>query len=356
MTGELRRLVVILEPEAACRRRMLDRGYPAEVADEIAFYLAQASDFEAVVEPLRRRLDEDGVELCVAAIDDRGAWLPLLTGPERAGTLVWCLTDGFAWYRGSLVSSLAALLDVPQLGSPPAVRHMCQDKLRCLGLAAAIGLCTPPSVLAEDGEPLSPTDGLPRSGPLFVKPNTLGAKLGIDGDARVGSLDAAMAVSRRIWRRYRDRALIQPYLPGRDVRVSFLDVGEDTAPLGIHAVSVGDQGFPTLQDSRRITAMREEDGTSLALESLAGSEAGRRIEAAARLLARVVGLRDYWSMDFRLGDDGTPWLLEFEVCPAVTIYDFLTYLREAHGLDLPGAIARAARAAWRRRALAGQTW
>src|SRR5690606_13208052 len=142
------------------------------------------------------------------------------------------------------------------------------------------------------------------------------------------------------------------YMTGRDVRVSFMDVGIDPAPLGIHAVMAGERGFPTLADSRRITTMRETDGTSLTLRSLAGTDTGRRIETAARHLARVAGLRDYWSMDFRLGDDGTPWFLELEVCPAVTIYDFLTYLREAHDLDLPGAIAQAAATAWRRRASA----
>lgn len=351
MTGELRRLLVVLEPEAACRERMLARGYPPGVADEIAFYLAQAGDFAAVVEPLRTRLERDGVELVVAAIDDRDRWLGPMTGPDCDGTLVWCLTDGFAWYRGSLVTSVATLLDLPLLGSPPAAQHMCQDKLRCLALAAAIGIRTPPTVLAENGEALSPVEVLP-PGDLFVKPNTLGAKLGIGGDARVPDLAEALAASRRIWQRYRDRALIQPYLPGRDVRVSFMDVGDEARPLGIQAVRVAGRGFPTLDDSRRITAMREADGCSLQLESLAQTAAGQRIETAARSLARVAGLRDYWSMDFRLGDDGTPWFLELEVCPAVTIYDFLTYLREAHGLDLPEAVARAAMAAWRRRASA----
>ena len=44
----------------------------------------------------------------------------MLTGCDRRQTLAWCLTDGFAWYRGSFVSSMTALLDVAQFGSPPA--------------------------------------------------------------------------------------------------------------------------------------------------------------------------------------------------------------------------------------------
>lgn len=339
----LRRLLALYETEAACRERMRARGYPAEVADEIAFYLAQATDFAAIADEVGAALAHIGVELRAASLDERDAWLPMLTGPERAGTLLWCLTDGFAWYRGSFMSSLAALLEVAQFGSPPAAQHLCQDKLRCTALAQALGIAVPATALVEDGEPLSP---LPAAGPWFVKPATLGGKLGIEADSRAASPAEALALSRRIWRRYRDRALVQAYIPGRDVRVSFLDLGGAPPPLGIHAVRAAERGFPTLADSRRITQLRAGDGVTLAVESLGPVPA---IERAARLLARVVPLRDYWSMDFRLGEDGTPWFLELEVCPAITIYDFLTYLRETHGLGLAAAIAKAAPLAYARR-------
>ena len=35
----LRRLIVLYEPEASCRARLIEAGRPAEVATEIAFYL-----------------------------------------------------------------------------------------------------------------------------------------------------------------------------------------------------------------------------------------------------------------------------------------------------------------------------
>lgn len=339
----LKRLLALYETEAGCRARMLRRGYPPDVADEIAFYLAQATDFAAIAGDMAAELARVDVELRTASLDERDVWLPLLLGPEREGTLLWCLTDGFAWYRGSLTSSLAALLEVPQLGSPPAAQHLCQDKFRCTALAQALGIAVPATALVEDGQPLSP---LPREGPWFVKPATLGAKLGIDTDSRADTLAEALALARRIWARYRDRAVIQAFIAGRDVRVSFMDLGVTPAPLGIFAIHAAERGFPTLDDSLRITKLRAGDGVSLAVESLGPSPA---VEAAALRIARAADLRDYWSMDFRLSDDGTPWFLELEVCPAVTIYDFLTYLRDAHGTDLAGAIARAAPLAYARR-------
>jgi D-alanine-D-alanine ligase-like ATP-grasp enzyme len=354
---ELRRFVVLSEPEAACRERLARRGMPAETAAEVAFYLAQATDFAALVDPVAAAFAPLGVEVACRPLDPPEAWLPLLTGPDRRHTLVWCLTDGFAWYRGSFVSSLAALLEVPQFGSPPAAQHLCQDKFRCLAVAQALGVRTPATVLVDDGEPVSPPGVLPAGAPLFVKPNTLGAKLGIDRDSRAASLGEALALAGRVHARYGDRALVQTYVPGRDVRVSCMDLGgPEPPPLGIHEVATGAAtGFPTLADSRRLTALKElgdADGTAVPLRDLRGDPAAGRIEEAARRLAGALGLRDYFSLDFRVDEAGEPWFLEFEVCPAVTIYDFLTYLREAHRTDLPGALARAAPPAHARRVAA----
>ena len=51
---KFRRFVILFEPEAACRGRLEARGMAADVAAEIAFYLAQASDFESWSSPWRR--------------------------------------------------------------------------------------------------------------------------------------------------------------------------------------------------------------------------------------------------------------------------------------------------------------
>ena len=73
------------------------------------------------------------------------------------------------------------------------------------------------------------------------------------------------------------------------------------------------------------------------------------IRDATTRLVRLLGLRDYFSLDFRLGADGTVYFLELEVCPAVTIYDFLTYLHSAYGLGLAAALVEATVAAHARR-------
>jgi D-alanine-D-alanine ligase len=320
---------------------------PSEVAEEVAFYLAQATDFAGMLPAIEAELAAKGVKLAWINLDEHARWL----APIPPDTLAWCLTDGIFHYRGSLASSALTLLDAPLFGSPPAIQHMAQDKFRCLAAAQALGLSVPPTALVKNGEPLSPLRTLPTHGPYFVKPNTLGAKLGLQRDSRCASLREALAQTQAIWARYGDRALIQPYLGGEDVRVSCMDLGRKEQPLGIQRVATSAaDGFPTLADSRRMTQLAapgEREGLSIAVETLEGADA-LAIELAARRLERALPLRDCWSIDFRLVD-GVAWFLELETAPAVTIYDFRTYLRTSYGLDLPEALAEAAPAAFARR-------
>ena len=78
-------------------------------------------------------------------------------------------------------------------------------------------------------------------------------------------------------------------------------------------------------------------------------EAVRRILDASARLQRLVGLSDCFSIDFRIDAAGRPSFFEFEICPAVTIYDFQNYLARRR-VTLGVALAEAMRLAFARRA------
>ena len=71
-------------------------------------------------------------------------------------------------------------------------------------------------------------------------------------------------------------------------------------------------------------------------------------------LARLIGLRDLFSIDFRIDAGGRPTFFEFEVCPGVTIYDFQNYLRSRRGMTLGAALAKSMRLAFARRTEPGE--
>ena len=221
--------VIAFESEDAARRRLEAFGYPADVAAEIAVYLAQSTDLPLFIDEIAQALREKGIAAEFVALDDLPARLEELA-PRRERTIVWTLNDGVRFYRGSSVPALARLAGFARFGSPAAAAHLAQDKFASLALAAAAGLPVPPTRLMEGDKEIAALGDWPGPHiPLFVKPNTLGAKIGIFADSLCRDRLEANDRARRIWERYRDRALIQPFVEGDDVRVSFMDLGGEFA-------------------------------------------------------------------------------------------------------------------------------
>jgi D-alanine-D-alanine ligase len=361
----LRHVVIAYETEAASRDRLIACGYAPDITAEIAIYLAQATDLPEHMPAIRDALAAEGVGVTFAELDALLPAVQAMSAPP-AEALLWATTDGMRYYRGSSVPALARLLGIPRFGAPPPAQHLCQDKFASLALAAAAGLPCPPTLLLEEAAETGRLGALPEHGPYFVKPNTLGAKLGIFADSRCDTLGEARDRSARIWARYGDRAVVQPFISGRDVRVSFLDLGGSFRPqLGMFELA-RDPGsetggtFMTMRDNETLSGARDEAGgrgafgaaraaafvprmRDLRAEADAAATVAA-IEDSAERLARLLGLADIFSMDVRVDADGMPVFLEFEVCPAVTIYDFAAYLRGTHGLALGPALARAMQA------------
>ena len=288
--------------------------------------------------------------------------------PQRDTTIVWAFTDGVRFYRGSSVPALTRLEGFARFGSPAAAAHLCQDKFASLALASSAGLAVPPTRLMEgESEIAALGDWSRASGPLFVKPNTLGAKIGIFVDSLCRDRTEASDRAQRIWARYRDRALIQPFVEGDDVRVSYMDLGGEFADqLGVERIvkdvaSEAGGAFLTMKDNETLSGARDTAGgrggfgasrpaafiprmIDLRKED---DERSRRavaqiLDCSARL-ARLIGLRDLFSIDFRIDADGRPMFFEFEVCPGVTIYDFQNYLRSRRGVTLGQGLAKSMR-------------
>jgi D-alanine-D-alanine ligase-like ATP-grasp enzyme len=365
--------VVVFESEQSARRRLAAFGYPPDVAAEIAVYLAQSTDLPLFIDDITQALRREAIAAEFVALDEAPRRLREMA-QQSDRTIVWAFTDGVRFYRGSAVPALARLEGFARFGSPATAAHLCQDKFASLALASAAGLPVPPTRLMEgDKEIAALGDWATASGPLFVKPNTLGAKIGIFADSLCRDRSQADDRARRIWARYRDRALVQRFIEGDDVRVSFIDLGGEFADqLGVErivkdAASEAGGAFLTMKDNETLSGARDTAGGRGGFGSLRpaaftprmvdlrGEDDERSRRAAALILdfsarlARLIGLRDLFSIDFRIDADGRPTFFEFEVCPGVTIYDFQNYLRSRRGMTLGGALAKAMRAAYARR-------
>jgi D-alanine-D-alanine ligase len=137
--------------------------------------------------------------------------------------------------------------------------------------------------------------------------------------------------------------------PASETGGAFLTMKDNETLSGAKDTSGGRGGFGGLRPAafvpRMVDLRRQDDARSRrALRSI--------LDHSARL-ARLAGLTDCFSIDFRIDAVGRPTFLEFEVCPAVTIYDFQNYLA-GRGLTLGAALAKAMRLAHARRGAIGE--
>lgn len=347
-TGEaIPTLVMIYEPEAACRERLAAEGFAPERAIEISSYLAQSTDLSPCFGAIEQACTAYGIAFATLPLDDAPGALP---GFDPASTLVWTLTDGIAYFRGSAAPALARLAGLRRMGAEDSVFALCQDKFRSGAVLAALGLPVPPAGLARGGDWIVPP---PSAASYFVKPNRLGAKIGIFPDSHCRNADEALTLSRRIHDLYRDDAIVQAYVPGRNVRASFLAVAPEAGIEALGSVFVDSGGdFQTMQESLALygesgAAARKADfwgEPELVSVAATNPVADPRIRRMAAQAARGLGLRDVFSLDLRLEESGRLHLLEFEICPGLPCFDFRAYCRAQWGLPLEEAIAAAAAA------------
>lgn len=340
------RLLLVYEPEKACFDRLVADGHTPERAAEISSYLAQSTDLAPEFAAIERAAADRGLGFAAVQLDEAAA---VLDKADQAKTLVWTLTDGIAYFRGGAAPALARLAGLRTIGADDSLFALCQDKFRSGAVLGALGLPVPQAGLARDGrwlvEPPASAKG------WFVKPNRLGAKIGIWPDSHCRDLGHALELSRRVFAHYGDDVVVQPYVAGRNVRASFLDVAADgdMSALGVFLVDSGGD-FQTMADS---LALYGDTGTAAKaagayvepeLVALADSQpdADAAIRRIAQRLVAGLGLRDVFSIDLRVEADGTVHLIEFEVCPGLPCFDFRAYCRARWSMSLAEAMAETA--------------
>lgn len=339
-------LILVHEPEKACFDRLIADGYPAERAIEISSYLAQSTDLAPEFCQLAAACEKRGLAFTGVELDDAA---PVLARADPATTLVWTLTDGVAYFRGGAAPTLARLNGLRTIGADDSLFALCQDKLRSGAVLGALGLPVPQAGLARNGEWLVEPPASAKG--WFVKPNRLGAKIGIWPDSRIADLGHALELGRRVFSHYRDDVVVQPYVAGRNVRASFLGLTPETGveALGVFFVDSGGD-FQTMADSM---ALYGETGQAARgagtyvepeLEQVGASqpESDRKIRAIVQKLINGLGVRDVFSVDFRVEADDTVHLIEFEVCPGLPCFDFRDYCRKQWGMSLADAMAETA--------------
>ena len=219
--------------------------------------------------------------------------------------LVFSIAEGLKGRsREAQVAALCELFEQPYVFSDPLTMAVTLDKGVAKRIVRDAGIPTAPFLVYErEGQDLAGWSHYP----AFVKPLAEGTGKGCEKASMVKDAGELAAAAGSILSRYRQPALIESYLPGREFTVGILGTGEDARVAGVMEIvllteagaDAGVYSYVNKEECERLVEYRKADDVEA-------------MRAAERALAahKALGCRDAARHDLRSDGDGEPVFLE----------------------------------------------
>ena len=278
----------------------------------------------------------------VLTIRDANALLRRLSHWKRNCDLIVNRSTG---YRGRdrtlLTPAVLEVVGIPYVGCTPYVHGLVRNKLHTKLVVASAGLLTPSAVLVREGEH---PDLARVTFPAIVKPVGESSSLGIEtGRAVVADAASALERARLLIARYNQPAIVETFIRGTEIEVPLLT---DPAPRALGAVALTLDGNVVAGDVHLVSDVVYGDGYGFA-DPPAEIDL-ERVCRAAETAARELGIRDYGRVDFRVAEDGSPWLMEANSLPHLQRHSSFYHLARGRGLAYHAMLDELLTAALRR--------
>ena len=237
--------------------------------------------------------------------------------------------------REAHVPSLLELLGVPYTGSDPTCMVLTLDKHLAKSVVQRAGVRTPPGVVMLTGEePLSPDLRFP----VIVKPVAEGSSKGVLPSSVARTPGEARELARAVAMRYRQGALVEEYLPGREFTVGLLGGPVPTVLPPMEIVFSTNDEHPVYSFDHKL-----EPTSEVRYEAPANipPELSRELTSVAERAFAALGCRDVGRIDLRMDRDGHVAFIECNPLPGLTPgWSDLCLIAEAAGIDYASLIGR----------------
>ncbi len=232
--------------------------------------------------------------------------------------------------REAQVPALCELINIPYTGSDSATLALALDKALAKRILRQHGILTPEfQVFSSGREKLHPW--LAQKFPLIVKPNAEGSSKGITGSGVVDDEAALRAAVTAVVEKYRQPALVEEYISGREFTVGLLG---DKRPRILPPMEIC---FKDTSKSRPVYDfdIKQEWEKHVFYEcpaKLSPAEL-RSVERAARETFTALDCRDVARIDLRMNKEGQVYVLEVNPLPGLTPdYSDLVLISKAAGI------------------------
>jgi D-alanine-D-alanine ligase len=245
------------------------------------------------------------------------------------------------------IAALVRILGFPLTGSPALGLALTRYKHMSASLLAGLGIAIPPCTALL--ERIGDVDRHEWQFPIIVQPSQEHAGIGLSRDSIVRTKEALRGKVRHILSTYRQPALAQRFLPGREFNVGIIG-GRKPRVLPLAEVDYS-RLPPDIPPIMSYAAKWEEDTieyqrTSIVCPAKVEPGLAQRIEDVALRAFRAVGAWGYGRVDMRLDDEGVPRVLEVNCNPLLDRGVGIARSAERAGIPFPDLLQLIIRAAF----------
>lgn len=236
--------------------------------------------------------------------------------------------------REAQVPALCELLGIPYTGSDSATLAIALDKALGKKVLLQHDILTPKFQVMESArERLSPDMKFP----LIVKPNAEGSSKGIGSTSVVDSEEELRAAVKVCVERYRQPALVEEYIAGREFTVGLLG---DKRPRVLPPMEIKFKKNTARPVYDYAVKQEWEEHVYYECPAKLTDTEQRAMEKIARATFWALDCRDVARVDMRMDEDGRIYVLEVNPLPGLTPgYSDLVLIAQAVGMEYDQLIA-----------------
>jgi len=297
-------------------------------------------DHPSTIDVISRAIEANGVN--VERIGNAASLLEKINNLDV--DIVFNISEGISGRnRESQVPILLEMAGIPFVGSDALTLGLTLDKIMAKKIFMAEKIPTPRFLEIKSCDGLVNTDHL--KFPLIVKPRFEGSSKGLSEDSRVENKDELIKQAEYIINTYRQPALVEEFISGQEFTVAI--VGNDE-PLLLPIVQIKIDGRLKLNNKFYTFARITSDRLEYICPARISADLSKKIYDIALKAYNAVECRDFGRVDFRVDQEGNPYVLEINPLPSLSTEDVFPLVAKEIGISYEELIGKILNSALKR--------
>lgn len=233
--------------------------------------------------------------------------------------IVFNIAEGFAGIsREAQMPAILDMLTIPYTGSDPLTLATCLDKARTKEILTYYGIPNPKFLEITSVQEIENHN---LSYPLVVKPIGEGSGKGIFSSSLVEDKESLLKEVARVLNEYKQSALVEEFLPGREFTVAVL--GNDGSAKVLPIIEITYDAFPKnfvplySYEAKWILDSKENQLDIYKCPATIDAELESSIKKICLDTYKVLRCKDWSRIDLRLDKNGVPNIIEINPLPGI---------------------------------------